>query len=442
MPAAPDVETVASRAYAKVTWRILPVLLAAYALGVIDRGNVSYGQLAMQDELGFTDAIYGLGAGIFFIGYFLFEIPANLLVVRLGARTALAWMMGLWSVASAATALIATPLHFYIVRFSLGLFEAGLFPGLILCISFWFPAARRGRIIALLFVATLVTNAVIGPISGGILEAMEGVAGLHNWQWLFLLEAAPSLVCGVVAYLVLVDGPAKAEWLSGPEKDTILKDLKEEEAAKITGSASRRQTFSDPGVYIFSFGLFAVLAGFYAVTFWTPMIIRSAGVTNMLHIGLYAIIPNVISALAMLWTARKSDAAADPRWYFVVPLFLAAIGLAVTSLQGSLPVSILALSIASAGVMCALPTIWAMVTAYLPAATAAVGIAFINSVGVLSGFVTPYLVGSIRTSTGSSIAAFSPIWLAMLAGAVVIAVLAPKRHLTAAPPNGNAVGAG
>lgn len=422
----PPVDAVAARAYAKAAWRILPILLAAYALGVIDRGNVAYGQLAMQDKLGFTDAIYGLGAGIFFIGYFLFEIPANLVLVRLGARKAMALMMVLWGLASGATALIAMPLEFYIVRFLLGVFEAGLFPGLILCVGFWFPAARRGRIIALLFVATLAANIITGPVSGWVLAATDGIGGLANWQWLFLLEALPSLVCGVVTYFLLVDGPASAAWLTTAERGVILADLAEEERAKVAAETPWRAVFRDPQVYLFSFALFAVLTGFYAVAFWTPMIIRSAGVSDVLHIGFYAIIPNVIAALAMLWNARRSDTVADRRWYFAAPLFISAIGLGVTSLQTSLPVSILALSVAFSGVMCALPTIWAMVSAHLSAGAAPVGVAFINSVGVVAGFVSPYAVGAIRTATESSALAFMPVWIAMMAGAAVVAVFAPR----------------
>jgi len=419
---------VASRAYSKVMWRIVPILLAVYGLGFIDRVNVSYAQLAMHNQLGFTDAIYGLGAGLFSVGYLLFEIPSNLVLAKFGGRRSIAVIMAFWGFASAATALIATPFQFYIVRFTLGMFESGLFPGLVLYVSFWFPGLKRGWVFALLTIASLVANTVSGPVSGWILETMDGVSGIRNWQWLFILEALPSLIWGGVAYVMLVDRPIHAAWLSAAEKAVILDDLAEEERQKATGAASRQTLFRDPGIYVLGFGIFAVLCGYYAVTYWMPMIIRAAGVSNMLHVGLYAMIPNIFAVLAMLLNARFAGASSERRWHFSIPLFLAAIGLALTSIQGNLPLSLFALSIAFAGVMTALPIFWVMVTAYLPSSNAPVGIAFINSIGVIAGFASPYLVGYIKNSTGSMVGALVPMWLAMAAGAVVVPLCMPARR--------------
>ena len=417
-------------AYAKAVWRILPFLLLVYGLGYIDRLNVSFAQLSMREKLGFSDAVYGLGAGIFFISYFLFEIPSNVVLARIGARKTIASIMVLWGFASTATALITTPYQFYAIRFLLGVFEAGLFPGVVLYLGYWFPASRKGAIMALLLTSGLVAGMISGPMSGWILQSWDGVEGLANWQWLFILEGFPSVIVGIIAFYVLVDRPSEAKWLTAAEKQGMDKKLLEDEAEKAAHGGSHKGVFADPQIYILGFGLFAVLCGYYAVTFWTPTIIKAAGVTNMLHVGLYAVIPNVVAMAAMMLNARHSDKTLERGWHFAIPLVLSAVGLAISATQSnSLFFSIAALSLALAGVMGAFPTFWAIATTYLPASYAAVGVALINSVAATGGFVSPYVVGTIKSATGSLLMALLPILAVMVLGSITTLVFVPARVL-------------
>lgn len=426
METTPKHDDVLSAAYAKAAWRLLPLLLVIYGLGYIDRTNVSYAQLAMKEKLGFTDAIYGLGAGIFFIGYVVFEIPSNLLLARLGARPVIAACLASWGAASTACAVVSSPLQFYVARFVVGACEAGLFPGFILYLAYWFPARRRGQATALMLVSMVTASMIAGPISGWILQTWDGDLGLSNWQWLFVLEGLPSLLFSVAALWVMPNRPAEAAWLTAAEKDAVTHDLAEDERAKAGSDVSTAKALLDPKIYILSFCLFTVLGGYYAVTFWLPTIIQSAGVTSMLDVGLYAVIPNAVAAVAMIVVGRHSDSAMERRWHFAVPLLLAAAGLAFAATQSpSLPLALAALSLALAGVMSAFPTFWAIPTAYLSGTTAVVGVAVINSIGAFAGFVSPYVVGLIKQATGSLTYAFLPFVALMIAGAVAMLWLVP-----------------
>ena len=425
--AGPAEDGILSSAYAKAAWRILPLLLIVYGLGYIDRLNVSFAQLSMKEKLGFSDAIYGLGAGIFFISYFIFEIPSNLVLSRFGARKTISWIMALWGMASMATALITTAGQFYAIRFLLGIFEAGVWPGIVLYLGYWFPASRKGATLALLLTSGLVASMISGPLSGWILQSWDGVQGLANWQWLFILEGIPSVIFAFVTFFMLTDRPSEATWLTAAEQSAMTKKLADDEVVKAANAASGKSIFVDPMAYILGFGIFGVLCGYYAVTFWTPTIIKAAGVTNMFHVGLYAVIPNVVAMAAMVLNARHSDKTQERGWHFAIPLTLSAVGLALSAMQpDSLAFSILALSLALAGVMGAFPTFWAIATAYLPAPVAAVGVALINTVGATGGFVSPYVVGSIKTATGSLLYSFIPILAVMVLASITTLTLVPK----------------
>ncbi len=421
-------ESVLAGAYAKAVWRILPLLLIVYGLGYIDRLNVSFAQLSMKEKLGFSDAIYGLGAGIFFISYFIFEIPSNLILARFGARKTISWIMALWGFASMATALITTPMQFYAIRFLLGIFEAGVWPGIVLYLGYWFPASRKGATLALLLTSGLVASMISGPLSGWILQSWDGVEGLANWQWLFILEGIPSVAFAFITYFMLTDRPNDAKWLTAAEQQAMNKKLADDEAIKAANAAmAGKSIFLDPLVYVLGFGIFGVLCGYYAVTFWTPTIIKATGVTNMFYVGLYAVIPNVVAMAAMVLNARHSDKTLERGWHFAIPLTLSALGLALSAMQpDSLLFSILALSLALAGVMGAFPTFWAIATTYLPAPVAAVGVALINTVGATGGFVSPYVVGAIKTNTGSLLYAFIPILAVMVLASITTLVFVPK----------------
>ena len=429
MTAKPESDALTT-AYARARGRLLPYLILIYALGFMDRVNVSYAQLAMGEKLAFTDAIYGFGAGILFIGYVLFEVPCNLCLARFGARRVIALIMVLWGIASALTGFIRSPMEFYIVRFMVGAFEAGIFPGILLYLSYWFPAQFRGRVVSMLLVSMLLGSMVTGPISGWILDGWDGTGGLANWQWLFILEGLPSVLFGVVTLYVLVDRPGEARWLNQAEKDAIAAALAADEQHKTTAPASHRDALLDGKNYILAFGLFSVLCGYYAVSFWMPVIIRANGVTDMVELGLYAVIPNVIAGVVMIANARHSDQTKERGWHFAIPLAAALAGLAFSVAQTeSLFLSLLGLSVALSGVMSCFPTFWAIATAYIPAATAAFSIALINSVAAIGGFVSPYSVGLIRGATGSMLLSFAPMVAVMILGAIVMVTMVPKEIL-------------
>lgn len=414
--------------YRKITWRLIPLLFLCYVLNYVDRINIGYAQLQMKDALGFSDAVYGLGAGVFFLGYFLLEVPSNLLLQRIGARKTMLRIMVCWGLVSAATMFVKTPVQFYAMRFLLGVFEAGFFPGIVLYLTFWYPAARRARIVALFMTATVVAGIVAGPVSGWILQNMDGVHGLRGWQWMFLLEGLPSCVLGIVVYRFLDDRPLDASWLTDEEKGLVESDM----AQAARGSAGARESasgaFTDPKVYLLCFASFAVLCGGYALSFWLPTMIKGLGVGSIQQIGLYSVIPYAIGALAMVWYGRRSDARKERRRHFAVACLLGAIGLfGSTFTTQSLWASIALLSLASAGIVSALPVFWAASTSYLSPRTAAAGIAIITSVSNLAGVASPYVLGLIKTATGSLSAG-----LAAIAGLLVLGALALmmgfKRH--------------
>jgi D-galactonate transporter len=413
----------------KVAWRLIPFLFFCYVLNFIDRINVGYSQLQMKQELGFTDAVYGLGAGLFFIGYFTFEVPSNLMLEKIGARKTILRIMLLWGLTSAATMFVVTPVQYYVARSFLGVFEAGFFPGIMLYLTYWFPAGHRARIVALFMTAVVIAGLAAGPISGWILKDMNGVHGLQGWQWMFLLEGLPSALFGIVLYLYLDDRPKDAKWLTPVEKEIVIHNL---EADKKVADVSRHnrlgQTFSDPKIFLLAFVHFAITCGGFVISFWMPTIIRELGVTDLLQIGLYATIPYGIAAIAMVLWARHSDAKLERRWHFAAPALIGALALGLTTvISGNFWVSMLLLMVATAGLVAPLPIFWAISTAYLSQTAAAAGIAIITSIGNLSGFVSPYVIGSIKTSTGSTTIGIYLMTAVVVAGVLSLLVGVPPR---------------
>ena len=420
-----------SRLYSAISWRILPLLFMVYGLGYIDRVNVSFAQLSMRDSLHFDDQIYGFGAGILFVGYFLFEIPSNLILTRIGGRLMLSMIMAFWGVASACTAFIDSPSQFYLIRFLIGVFEAGLFPGIVFYLGHWYPANRKARILALLLISGLAASVMSGPVSGAILQYWRNVQGLENWQWLFILEGLPSLIFAGILFLTLCDHPRDAGWLSESEIASIESAIHADDRQKADLTQKAPSVFGDPTVYLLAVGLFAVLSGYYAVTFWMPGIIASRGVTDMVSVGTLTIIPNVVAGLAMILNSRHSDKTGERRYHFMVPLLIGAAGLLLSISTDDLAVTLFAFSVAFSGVMSAFPIFWAIATDYLPMRSAAVGIAFINSLGAISGFVSPYIVGSIKKGTGSFFMAFLLVAIVMIIGALVLLIARRNRPAAA-----------
>jgi D-galactonate transporter len=393
----------ATTVYRKVNFRLIPFLFICYVAAYLDRINIGFAQLQMKQDLGFSDAVYGLGAGIFFFGYALFEVPSNLLLEKIGARKTLIRILVLWGLTSAGMMFVTTPTQLYVTRFLLGLFEAGFFPGIILYFTYWYPTRMRARIIALFMSGMAVAGIIGGPLSGWIMNDLAGVNGWKGWQWMFLLEGLPSVLLGLMAWFLLCDRPAEARWLSAHERDIIDRTLQQDRQAQ--GPArhgSLRQALRDSTVYILAFAYFTFIAGTYVITFWLPTMVKSFGVANPLEIGILTAIPYMIGAIGMVVLGKHSDRTGERRWHCAGAAFLGGAGLVVASfLTGHLAAALLALSFATIGIFATMPLFWSIPTAYLSAPAAAGGIALINSLGLVGGFVSPFVIGWVKASTGS-----------------------------------------
>ena len=421
--------------YRKVGWRIVPLLLICYIIAYLDRINIGYAQLQMKQTLTFSDAVYGLGAGIFFLGYFLFEVPSNMMLEKIGARKTLLRIMFCWGIVAAGMMFVSTPTQFYVMRFLLGVFEAGFFPGMILYLTYWYPSARRGQLIATLMCATTLAGVVAGPLSGGIMKFMDGMNGWHGWQWLFLVQGLPASVLGIVAYLWLQDSPAQAHWLSASEKQRLAhnlnNDVKLVEGASHSGMGA---LLRDPKVYALSLVYFLLLGATYTMVFWLPTLIKALGVNDMLQIGLYAAIPNAIGVVGMILIGRSSDRLRERRWHFFGCVVLAAATLfATTVVQGQFMPTMLALSLACIGISAATPLFFTITTEYLSKASAAVGIALISSLGNLGAAVSPSVTGYISARTGTPVySMYLVVTLYVVAGLLLLWVVRANRSAAAA----------
>jgi MFS family permease len=430
--------------YAKIARRILPLLFAGYFLAILDRVNVGFAKLQMAGELGLSDAVYGFGAGVFFIGYFLFEVPSNLILARVGARRWIARIMLTWGAVSAAFALLGVlrwgPLpaafglsdaqfSFYLLRFLLGVAEAGFFPGVILYLTYWFPARRRAHAMALFIVAIPLASALGGPLSGLILEALDGAAGVRGWQWLFLVEAIPAVLLGLLVLARLPDRPDKAPWLSGRERKLVLSRLAQDAAGAPDASAGGAlvAVLSDWRVWALALADFLRAMINNVLNFWMPTLVQDLGIPRnaYLEVGLVTAIPWGIAALVMIAVARHSDRTGERRWHATVPLLLSALGLVVLAFAGHAPVlSVIALTLVAVGAMAWLAVFWTLPTAFLSGIAAAGGIAWINALSQLGGFVGPDMLGRIRAgNAGDSSMAFLILAGCALAAACLTVVL-------------------
>jgi D-galactonate transporter len=416
-----------SAAYRKVTWRLLPFLMLCYVVAYLDRVNVGFARLQMLSDLGFSETVYGLGAGMFFIGYFTFEVPSNIILHKIGARTWIARIMITWGIVSALFMFIKTPLSFYALRFVLGVAEAGFFPGIILYLTYWFPSDRRGRMISMFMMAIPISGIFGGPLSGWIMATFAGAAGLAGWQWLFLLEAAPALIVGVIVLLYLDNGIRSATWLNEDEKALLERKLAED-SAHIELHPSLRAVLADPRVALMCGIYFCIVMGQYGLTFWMPTLIQGAGVAGTLKIGLFTAIPYGAGAVAMVFFGRSADRRRERRWHAAGAMLIGAAGMTLSAIAGThTAVAIGFLTIASTGVFSCAPLFWSLPTAFLSGAAAAAGIAAINSIGNLAGFVSPYVVGWLKDLTHSTQAGMYAVSGVLVAGAVIILVFVPAR---------------
>ena len=394
----------ADRVYRKVTVRLLPFLFICYVVNYIDRANIGYAKLQFTQDLGFSDAVYGLGAGLFYISYLLFEVPSNLYLQKIGARATLTRIMIIWGIASGMTCLVTTPMQLYVARFVLGAAEAGFFPGVVLYLSYWFPAARRGRISSILLMAVATAGLLGGLVSGWIMHEADGLLGLRGWQALFIIEAIPAVLLGLTVYWVLDDSPQKAKWLSPAEKEMICQDLENDHAAKAhTGHSGLFSALRDTRVYLLALVYCAVCAGSGVISIWGPSIIKSAGVTDLKQVGFLMMLPFATATIVMYLVGLNSDRMLERRWHVVVPSLAAAVAFFVLSLPDlGATVTVVMLCLATAGVYSASSIFWVIPPTYLDKNSAATGIAFISSVGAgVAGFGAAALLGWIKTETGS-----------------------------------------
>lgn len=419
-------ESVEKKAYARVTWRLMPVLFICYIIAYVNRVNVGFAKLQMLQDLKFTDTIYGLGAGIFFIGYFFFEVPSNIILHRVGARKWIARIMVSWAIVSAATMFTTSAMMFYVLRFLLGIAEAGFFPGIILYLTYWYPSYWRGRMVALLIAANPVSGVIGGPVSGWIMQSLAGKWGWAGWQWLFLLEGLPAIVLGIIVYFYLDDRIRNAAWLSEEEKQVLEKNIEAESQEKQRHSL--REAFGSGMVWLMSLIYFCLLMGMYGVTFWLPTLIKASGVKSLLNIGLLTSIPFAAGVVGMILVSRSSDKHQERRWHCAVPAAICCISLILSAIYGKdTIIALVALSLAMAGSLSALPVFWILPTAFLGGTAAAAGIAMVNSIGNLSGFLGNYLVGWLTDLTHSTNSGLYVLATAAFVGAALVITLVPSK---------------
>ena len=411
--------------YLKVTWRLIPFLLVCYIIAYLDRVNVGFAKLQMQSALGFSDVVYGLGAGMFFIGYFFFEVPSNIILHRVGARRWIARIMVTWGVISASMMFVETEMQFYVIRFLLGVAEAGFFPGIILYLTYWYPAQRRGRIVSLFMTGIPLAGVIGGPLSGWIMKTWDQVWGYQGWQWMFLLEALPAIVVGFMVYWYLDDRITDAKWLSESERQMLAQRIEEEDQTK--EHMPVLAVLKNKRVWVMSAIYFSLAMSLYGVSFWLPTIINGMGVKDNLTIGLLSAVPWLAGVFSMLWFGRSADKHKERRWHLVIPMLMAATGLVLSVLLASnVYLSFLALILACMGIVSGIPLFWSLPTSFLAGAAAAAGIAAINSIANLAGFVAPYVVGWLKQITQSTDSGMYLLACVLLTGAAITLTIPGK----------------
>jgi len=416
--------------YSRVTRRIMPILFLSYVVSYLDRVNVGFAKLQMMTDLNLSDTVYGLGAGIFFIGYFLFEIPSNLILHKVGARRWIARIMISWGLISGAMIFINSAPMFYLMRFLLGLAEAGFFPGVILYMTYWYPSARRGRIYAVLMSAVAVSGVLGGGLSGWIMQITSGVIGMAGWQWMFLLEALPAVLLGAIIFRALPDRIADAHWLDANEKQLLIRNLQQEELVK--QHMDLAQVVRSVPVWHLTAIYFTLVMGLYGVSFWLPTMIKATGVSDILSVGLLTAIPYFAATLGMLLTGRSSDRYRERRWHLAVPMLLGGLGLLLSTLSHqNTPLAMLWLTVAMAGILSGIAVFWNLPTSLLGGIGASLGIALINSMGNLAGFASPFLIGWMKDLTHSTDAGMFMLTGSLLVGAVLTLMVRPVDSIIA-----------
>ncbi|KQP10628.1 MFS transporter [Methylobacterium sp. Leaf99] len=389
--------------YRRITWRLLPFLMGLWILSWIDRVNIGFAKLQMLADLRFSETVYGIGAGIFFLGYFLCEVPSNLLLEYIGARRTIARITFLWGACCVAMMFVTTPAGFYVLRFLLGVFEAGFYPGVILFLTYWYPTARRARVFGLFMSASALAGVIGGPLAGAIMTGLDGVNGWSGWQWVFLLEGIPSILAGLVTLVYLTDRPAKATWLTAEQRALVEADLARDAAALGPREHRILACLGDARVWQCIAIFFCIVTANSALTFFGPSVVREAGFTDPLTIGWIMSGAYLCGGAGMILNGLHSDRTGESRLHCGVPALVGAVAIAVLGFL--VPVSpglaIVALTVAIVGTMSAIPVFWQIPGRFLAGSAAAAGIALINSVANLAGFGAPAAMGYLREHTGS-----------------------------------------
>ena len=395
----------AARLFAKISWRLLPFLMLCYVIAFLDRINIGFAQLQMKQTLPFSDATYGIGAGIFFVGYMVFEVPSNLLLERIGVRKTMLRIMFAWGIVAAAMAFVQTPLQFYVARVLLGVFEAGFLPGVILYLTYWYPSAKRGQVMATFMSATAIAPLLAGPLCGATLKYLDGFEGLHGWQWLFISQGIPASLLGIAAYFYLQDRPEDASWLTVAEKSALRIQHEQDHPDVETSSHSGFwQMAADPKIYGLILVDVLLLGATYTMVFSIPSLIKGWGISDLFQVGLLSTLPHLAGVLGTVLIGRHSDKHRERRWHYASCVAVAALGLFLMTLaQGNIVFAVLGLTIAGVGFVSAAPLFVATCTEYLSKASIAGGVAFIAGLANLGPVAAPPVTGFITAATGNPV---------------------------------------
>ncbi|TFY94841.1 MFS transporter [Pseudomonas nabeulensis] len=420
------------RLYRKLAWRIMPFLFLCFVLNWLDRVNISFAHLQFKTDLNISDATFGIIVGVFSIGYLLFEIPSNLLLEKIGAKKTMMRIMVLWGLVTIATAFAQTPAQFYVLRVLLGAAEAGFFPGVILYLTYWFPASHRARITSRFIMAIAVCGIIGGPLSTGIMGHFAGVGGFTGWQWLFVITGIPPVLAGLFAWYWLDDKPASAKWLSADEKAAIEQALAHERQQRKPGGHTRFiEALKDRKVWFITLAYcLTIMCTGNVTNIWAPSIIRDSGVSNLGQLGLLSALPYVVGVGVMLWACRHSDVQQERRWHFAVGGLTAALAMLVLPNFLFSPYSAIAvLTLMTSGYLVATAIFWTIPTYYLSDHAKAAGLALVNCCGQISSLLTPIMIGAIKTSTGSISLALYIVAALVAVGTLILLFGVPRSAL-------------
>lgn len=417
--------------YRKVAYRLVPFLFLCWVVNYLDRVNLGFAKMSLSQDLALSDAAYGLGVGLFSIGYVLFEVPSNLMLEKIGARLTMTRIMVLWGAVTCSMMFIHNTTQFYIARILLGAAEAGFYPGLLLYLTYWFPSARRARITSRFLLSIAVSGIIGGPIAGWILHSFNNVAGLRDWQWLFLLEGVPAVLLGVIAYFYLDDRPKDAKWLTETERKILIDNIQADR--KFKGSPGHQGLLAvlrDPRVYMIVLASLVTPMLGIVMNYWIPTIIHRAGVKDILHVALLSAIPSIFGAIGMVLIARHSDKHVERRWHFFFSICIGSVGLVLLPQVGSDPVlTIGCLSLLGIAYYAGSTMFWTIPPAYFPAGSVAAGIALMSCLGQAGSLLTPTWLGWLMTYTHSIAIGLYTIAAIALAGGVIILVGVPAAAL-------------